>query len=186
MNSAKFEGVAEDEFVRWSLQDPDFAGDEGIIRRKWHSLSPRHAGALWAALSERGYKLKHALARNSADQYPFIDWVHTKSANTDKSGNSTSGKSSRIGHHLDRIKGLRAALHRDQREPVLFSYSCLYAEILFEQGNTSAKAFEVAQKLLEGECPDLIKAIGIDAVRRAIRRGFAHVEAKMKEANNAH
>jgi hypothetical protein len=76
MNSAKYEGVGEDDFVRWSLQDPDFAGDEAIIRRKWHSLTPRHAGALWAALSERGIRVRHTPARDIEDQHSWRYWGH--------------------------------------------------------------------------------------------------------------
>jgi hypothetical protein len=53
MNAAKFAGVDEDDFVAWSLQDEVYIGDEALIRRKWHSLTPQHSGALWAALAKR-------------------------------------------------------------------------------------------------------------------------------------
>jgi hypothetical protein len=97
---------------------------------------------------------------------------------------SRSGKSSPVGHHLDRIEGLRATLRRDQREPSAFWHARLYAEILHEQGTTSAKAFEVAQKLLESECRDLIREIGLAAVQRSIQRGFDKARAKFKESTN--
>jgi hypothetical protein len=179
MNSSKFEGTSEDDFVRWSLQDPDFAGDEAIIRRKWHSLSPSHGGALWAALAERGYKLKHCPAGDTKTQHSFIDRDLLQSASKGQPFQRPKG------HHLDRIEGLRASLRRDQREPSAFWHARLYGEILYERGTTSARAFEVAQTLLEDDCRELIKAIGLAAVRRSIQRGFHKAKEKFeKESEN--
>jgi hypothetical protein len=92
--------------------------------------------------------------------------------------NKSAGKP--VGHHLDRIKGLRTSLRRDQREPSAFWHARLYAEILFERGTTSAKAFEVAQTLLEDDCRELIREIGIAAVRRSIQRGFHKARVKFE------
>jgi hypothetical protein len=75
-------------------------------------------------------------------------------------------------------------LNRDQREPALFSWACLYFEIIFEQGLTSPRSIENTREALEAKVPKLIKAIGIDEVRRTIRRGFDHVSSKLKEETN--
>ena len=61
-NGCKFEGISEDDFVAWSLQDEMYRHDEGLIRRKWHSLSPTHGGALWAALAAHGIKVRRGVS----------------------------------------------------------------------------------------------------------------------------
>jgi hypothetical protein len=180
--ACKAAGIARDDWVDWCLGDPEYADRRDEIERVWEAAWGEHPGALYAALAARNIRFPSQHNRHSSQHITSLSRVQLKSASKGKSANSGSG---RVGHPLDRIKGLRAAVRRDQQEPVLFSYSCLYAEILFEQGTTSAKAFEVAQKLLEDDCRDLAKAIGIDAVRRCIRRAFAYVSAKLKETSSA-
>jgi hypothetical protein len=57
MQGAKFAGVSEDDFVRWSLGDEFYADHEEKIRRKWASLAPWHDGGFQAALAKYGIKL---------------------------------------------------------------------------------------------------------------------------------
>lgn len=71
-NGCKFEGVSEDDFVAWSLGDEMYRRDERLIRRKWHSLTPRHGGAFWAALSAHGIKVRRR-ATDTARSASFID-----------------------------------------------------------------------------------------------------------------
>jgi Bifunctional DNA primase/polymerase, N-terminal/Primase C terminal 2 (PriCT-2) len=177
LGASKAQGISGEDFAEWSMRDPEYADHREKIERIWNAARGEHGGALFAALAERGIKVAH-INPNS-----FVSRDHHKSA----SHPHPQSASPKFGHPLDRIEGLRQSLRRDQREPSVFWHSRLYAEILFEQRTTSPKAFEVAQSLLESDCRELIKAIGIDAVRRSILRGFdkASVAGKnLGEENN--
>jgi hypothetical protein len=58
LTAAQWLGIAENEFVAWSLGDPVYAADERAIRAVWRSAEPKHGGAFYKALAERGIKLK--------------------------------------------------------------------------------------------------------------------------------
>jgi hypothetical protein len=109
---AKAAGIAREDFVEWSIGDPEYADDAEIIRVKWNSIEPQHPGAFHKALSDHGIKLQRTIAR-----------VRTKPDNPPSARPQAK-------HLLGRVKGLRASLRRDQCEASLFSYACLYAEIL--------------------------------------------------------
>jgi Bifunctional DNA primase/polymerase, N-terminal/Primase C terminal 2 (PriCT-2) len=159
---AKAAGVGCDDFVEWSIGDPEYADHAEIIRVKWNSIEPRHAGAFFKALSQHGITL---LNNNTAGVRP-------------KTRHPSSSRP-QANHWLGRVKGLRASLRRDQCEGSLFSYACLYAEILYEEDRASPDALATAQTLLEGDCPKLIAEIGIAEVRRTIANAFRHVEEKV-------
>jgi hypothetical protein len=165
VSAVKSTGTTREDFIEWSTQDPRYAAHRKSIGRIWDSASGRHGGVFFKALSERGIKLspdtsaKHGLFPEVRDK-PAIPPAHRPQAS----------------HWLARVKGLRARLRRDQCEASLFSYACLYAEILYEEGKASADALATAQTLLEEDCPKLIREIGIDGVRRSIRRAFERIK----------
>jgi hypothetical protein len=68
-----------------------------------------------------------------------------------------------------RFSAWTSILHSDQTEHTLFTASCIVAEIHHECGKPTLK---FGQEALEASCRELIREIGIDAVRRSIRRGF--------------
>jgi hypothetical protein len=168
-------GIGVDDFVGWSTQDPDYAGDGEIIRTRWNSATVFHGGAFYAQSKASGIKLaphKPTSPHEPTGVLPGRVRLKTRQAPSPQSLRPHAS------HWLARVKGLRASLRRDQCEASLFSYACLYAEILYEEGKASADAFVTAQNLLEEDCPKLIREIGIDAVRRSIRRAFEHKEQK--------
>jgi hypothetical protein len=167
-NAAKFEGVSEDDWVTWSLGDEFHRPDEKLIRRKWWSLSPKHSGALWAALSEAGIKVRHnpsaghgTWSATVIDEQPYPA--------------SGEGKSQPTRNWRARVDSILRKLERIQTEPMLFWAGCRVAEVIAEVGKPKPA---VGQQLLEGVCPKLIAEIGIAEVRRSIANGFRRVEEK--------
>ena len=69
---AKFEGVSENDWVRWCLGDEWYRRDERLIRRKWHSLNPTHGLGLWAALHARGIKVTRAPSQGQQGRSPSL------------------------------------------------------------------------------------------------------------------
>jgi hypothetical protein len=179
--ACKAAGIARDDFVEWSMGDEEYADRRDEIERIWEAAWGEHPGALYAALAARNIRLP---SQRLPSQPPHLIVSGSPKTGSNLFGPETGGKLPGKGHHLDRIKGLRASLCRDQREKSAFWHARLYGEILYEQGTTSARAFEVAQTLLEGECPELIKAIGIAAVRRSIQRGFHKARVKFEGGRN--
>ena len=164
-NAAKWEGVSEDDWVTWSLGDEFYRRDERLIRRKWWSLTPTHGGALWAALSEAGIKVRHPSAGHGTRSATVIDEVPYPA----------SGISQPTRNWRARIDSILRVLERDQTERMLFSVACVVAEVIAEVGKPKPA---VGRQLLEGACPKLIKEIGIDEVRRTIANAYRHVEEK--------
>jgi hypothetical protein len=167
-NAAKFAGVHEDDFVQWSLQDEFYRGDEALIRRKWRSLTPKHSGALWAALSERGIKLKHPQGEDTRRRCSLIDEVPPISPEGPEARKTINWRG--------RFSTWTSILHSDQTERTLFTASCVVAEINAECGKPTLGR---GQEALEASCPKLIREIGIDEVRRTIANAYRHVEEKI-------
>jgi len=161
--------------VAWSLQDEVYVGDEALTRRKWHSLTPQHSGALWAALAKRGYKIKQSSEGDTTARRLFIDRVPPICPESPEAPNVIAPKTI---NWRSRFSTWTSILHSDQIEHTLFTASCVVAEIHHECGKPT---LEKGQEALEASYPKLIREIGIDAVRRTIRRGFERIERKMKE-----
>jgi hypothetical protein len=159
---AKAAGVACDDFVDWSTQDPEYADDAEIIRVKWNSIEPRHPGAFFKALKDAGIKLRHSNNNNAEHHVPA------------EGNHSGSVKPSRRDWRLH-LGDILRALERKQTEPMLFWSGCRVAEIFAEAGKPKV---EVARGLLEGACPKLIKEIGIPEVRRTIANALANISNK--------
>jgi hypothetical protein len=70
-------GLGIEEFVAWSVSDPDYAGDEADIRRRWNSLRIKPGGVrintLLKALSNAGHGAWIEQVRRSSPQYDFLD-----------------------------------------------------------------------------------------------------------------
>jgi hypothetical protein len=169
-NAAKWEGVSEDDWVTWSLGDEFYRRDERLIRRKWWSLTPKHSGALWAALSEAGIKVRHPSAGYGTRSATVIDEVPYPA--------SGEGKGQPTRDWRARVDSILRVLERDQTERTLFFVACIVAEVIAEVGKPKPA---VGRQLLEGACPKLIAEIGIAEVRRTIANAFAHVANKLKE-----
>jgi hypothetical protein len=149
---AKPAGIAGDDFVEWSIGDPEYADDAAIIRVKWSSIEPRHPGAFLRALKDAGIKLKRRIAEvPPGASGPTIDV-------------------------RDRTRGLAAWLKREPSEERLFRVGCVFAEIVHE-GRIKVG---VANDLLEGACQanGLWRTLGPDRCKLTIANGFRHVEEK--------
>jgi hypothetical protein len=167
-NACKFEGIAEDDWVEWSLGDPMYRADERVIRRKWKSLTPAHGGALWAALKAAGIKVD----RGSSAKPSLNDAVPL---------HPTSGAGLRHSFHEptrhlnNRLSSLYDWLNADLTEQGLFKVACIFAGIIAE----GLLEPSIAVKLLEANCWQLCKQMGADQFRVTIARAFRHVEEKI-------
>lgn len=73
------DGAGVDQFVAWSLSDPDYAGDEDVIRGRWSSLTIKPGGVtiatLLKALSDAGHGafIEEVLRTPAIDDFPADD-----------------------------------------------------------------------------------------------------------------
>ncbi len=163
MNAAKWLGIAEDDFVQWSLGDPVYAADERVIRRKWRSLSPAHGGALYAALSAAGIKIAGA-KRSLIDGHPLP-------ASSDAQGR----KRQPTRNWQSRVNTVCDALRRKQDPDCLFWAGCRIGEVMID---TKKPKPSIARALLEAACPRLRGEIGAEEIRRIITNAFDEVESE--------
>jgi Bifunctional DNA primase/polymerase, N-terminal/Primase C terminal 2 (PriCT-2) len=153
MIACKSVGIAEQDFVEWSVSDPDYAGHESVIRSKWHSITPGHGGALYAALAGHGITIQR------------------RARGKDRSGGvhiSAVG----VGNLQSRSRGLIDWLSRNATGDGLFSATCLLAELGLTQ--------DAATKLVDGNLPRLRRALGEAEFNRQIDNAFAHVANKLE------
>jgi hypothetical protein len=155
MSACQAVGIEREDFVAWSVGDPQYAGDAQLIRRKWRSLKPRHGGVLYAALAERGIKVSPVIVRDPLQERP------TPTRNW-----------------RSRLECTCNALEQNPTEPTLFWAACIFAEVMAECKRPTPS---VATKLLEqaAKACGLWKTLGSDGVRRTIANGLRHVEEKV-------
>jgi Bifunctional DNA primase/polymerase, N-terminal/Primase C terminal 2 (PriCT-2) len=170
-NACKFEGVSEDDFVAWSLQDEMYRRDEGLIRRKWHSLTPRHGGALWAALAAHSIKVRRGTSTVrrgmvTARSASFIDEVPHGA--TERAG--LSSRPPALPDLRDQSRNLIAWLNAAPSEDRLFRVACVFAE--------RGMVRDVALSVLKSNCAALRRALGPEEFARSIDNAFRHVEEK--------
>jgi hypothetical protein len=161
--ACKFAGIARDDFVAWCLRDPDYANDGEVIARKWDSFEqPKHGGALWAALSEAGIKVRHHKHHQGGAVLAEVP--------------STPSPTPRARDWRSRLDGILRTLRPTERS--LFTVACMVAELMAEIGKPKPS---VAMQLLEGVCRGngLWRELGPDEVRRTIANGLRHVEEKL-------
>jgi hypothetical protein len=158
----KAAGIDREDFVEWSTGDPDYADDADIIRVKWDSVEPKHAGAFFAALKAQGIKVHRAA--NRANRYLL--------AEVPASSPATRNRQSRI-------RVLLRNLERKGREDFLFWTSCVVAEMVAEGWPRPT----VGRRLLEEACKrnGLWHDLGPDGCSQTITNAFRHVEEKLLE-----
>jgi hypothetical protein len=162
----KFEGISLADFTAWCVSDPVYADDAEIIARKWHSVEPRHGGALWRELNRRKIRVRdsHSPAYdNSLAGVPMKEDIpprHQKTLNLSV-----------------RINRICAEIERRPTERVLFSYSCLVAEIVNECGLSASGMAELLRSTAQRT--PLWRSLGEDGVERTIANAFRHVEEKL-------
>jgi hypothetical protein len=162
MIGCKSEGGSENGFVRWSLGDPHYAGDERIIRRKWCSIEPGHGGALFKALAEHGIRL-----RPQSKAKPFLIGGAHISAKVPAKAEDRPKPPSNLHSRSD---GLIRWLAQNETGDGLFSAACLLAEL----GVTSSATV----KLINGNLPSLRRALGDAEFTRQIERAYTHIASK--------
>jgi hypothetical protein len=152
--ACKYVGIARDDFIEWSVSDPDYAGEREEIARQWQSVVPKHGGAFYAALKARGIRV----GRIETSEVPYL---RAHKPNPHKARD-----------WRNRFDGIRKWLCAHSTEPDLFSASCLVAEI--------APHTETVKDLLEQAVKEtaLWQLLGRDGVRKTIERGFDHIERK--------
>jgi hypothetical protein len=170
MTACCAEGIGVEDFVAWSIGDPVYRGDGPIIRRKWKSLKPKHGGALWAALSERGIKVKRAeRAAEKSSLFVGAPSGHRHPSRIDRP--------SQIDWRI-RFTGIIDWLRHHKTERDLFSASCLVAEIIARHHKPKPSfAVDFLEKAAKGN--GLLEQLGADEIRRTIVNGLHHVEQKI-------
>jgi hypothetical protein len=169
--ACKAVGISVEDFVRWSMQDPVYADQGDVIRRKWESVEGKHGGALGLALKEAGIRVRGRQRIPAHHAYTCAEVPISCGANPLRSRP----------RWLDprpikpRLDGIMRWLRRNASEADLFSAACLFAEIMAQPG--------VAMKLLEQGAEDngLKAKLGANGVRQTIERGFDHVRGKASE-----
>lgn len=158
MMGCKFAGISQQDFISWSVGDPVYAGDAEVIARKWASIAPKHAGALFAALKQAGIKLSH----------------HGERAAVPLKGPTRNPRrlSAAIQRSVECAQG-------NDREPSLFRAACSMAEVVGEKKLQQ----DVAAGLLESAARScgLWSELGPEGCRRTIMNGFRHIELKLQQ-----
>jgi hypothetical protein len=168
--ACKSEGISLADWIDWCLSDPVYANDADEIARQWHSVEPRHGGALWRELSRRKIKVGHSS--------PY---------RTHKSG-VTLTVDGRLPHQKTfispsrRINRILDLIEQQPSERVLFSYSCLVAEIVHECGLSAGVQVELLQS--RASLTPLWRSLGRDGVQRTIANAFRHVEERLLATPN--
>jgi hypothetical protein len=166
LTGCKFVGIAREDFVEWSTKDPRYADDGEIIRRKWDSVVLKHGGAFYAALKQRGIRVRSDRQQSVEDHGSrSLTLFATKPSNRDLHFQRPTIK--------PRIDGLLRRLHRLASEQELFNSSCWMAEMTTMPRRDALGLLEQAVKETE-----LWAQLGRDGVRKTIERGFQHIETK--------
>ena len=176
MSAAKFVGVAREDFIVWSIGDPDYAGDAEQIGRMWDRLRPRHGGTFFAVLKAAGIKVSrhHAHHRGTHNNIEVpLSATSASPTATPTATRNLQARSSAICATVERARG-------NAREPALFNAACTMAEIIAE-GRLKPS---IAQKLLVGAAQScgLWKELGAQAASRTIANGLRHVEEKLLQS----
>jgi Bifunctional DNA primase/polymerase, N-terminal/Primase C terminal 2 (PriCT-2) len=158
MTACRYEGIGCEDFVAWSTTDPHYYADGPIIRRKWKSLKPQHGGALYAALSQRGIKVRQGQKGSplfvgvSSRQWQGIDWRR------------------RYTRALDKFS-------RGSTENDLFTAACNVADIILECRKPNPS---LATDMLLAICKrnGLTALLGEKVCRAKIVKAFRYVEEK--------
>jgi hypothetical protein len=163
----KAAGIDCEDFVEWSIGDPDYADDADIIRVKWDSVEPKHAGAFFAALKAQGIKLhQHHHNRHTLAE------VHLSAQAAVSAPAAPSREKVRPPTNLhSRTRGLTNWLRSRQSEPNLFKIAVAFADEL-------CLSEAVTQHLLAVNFPELQKALGEKCFRRTIENAFANIQSK--------
>jgi hypothetical protein len=168
MTACQYEGIRCEDFVEWSISDPDYKDDGEEIRQRWASLKPGHGGALRAALKARGIEV----GTHAVEVPPTaVSRHHNKSVG-------------------DRLIGACVSFKRNPTERNLFSHACLIAEIVHQCGLVPRwyRTPKPYMDLLASAASQtsLWKSLGPEGCRRSIANAFGHVEAKLCEQSEHH
>jgi hypothetical protein len=161
MVGAKFVGISQREFLRWSATDPDYAVDARRNERMWEACDPQHGGGFYAALAVRGIRLGSS-GKGVGKHSPVFNRV------PDVAG---APAVSQAGPDLRRqSRRLIDWLNQQPTEDRLFYVGCVFAE--------RGMAQDVAFALLKSNCASLRKSLGADQFKRQITRAYAHIKSK--------
>jgi hypothetical protein len=174
MVACKYVGIAREEFIEWSVRDPDYADDGEEIARQWESVIPKHGGAFYAALKARGIKVRRTVERTIPVERTTIFEDHGGRPSS-ITGTKPSNRHLHFQHATikPRIDGLLARLKRMASEQELFNSACFMAEFTGMPPQDAIGLLEQAVKETA-----LWQQLGRDGVRKTIERGFQHIETK--------
>jgi Bifunctional DNA primase/polymerase, N-terminal len=168
MAACRAVGIGREDFIEWSIGDPRYAGDAGVIGRMWEGLAPKHGGALWAALAQAGIKVANHARAGRRNGHPLTAApAHTPTRNL-------KSRLISLQRTVERAEGTAKA-----RADTLFWAACRCAEIISEGKLKPSMA--MALLISAAKVNGLWREIGKSEVCRTISNGLRHVELKMLE-----
>jgi hypothetical protein len=173
LTACQFAGIPRREFVDWSLGDPHYAADRRDIERIWDSARPKHAGALWKALAERGIKVTQG--RDNARSASL--YLKGPPVSPDLKGPPVSPGAGPTLNLRRRASGLFGWLAGSPTEQRLFVVAATFAEMIAER----AISRQEANYRLKNACKTfgLWRMLGPDGCQLTITNAFRHVEEKI-------
>jgi hypothetical protein len=156
--ACKAAGITRDDFVEWSTRDPEYAGDGGVIGRKWDGAIARHPGALMAALKEAGIEVRRAGSQKRGEGSHFRPTVSVRK-------------------RTDRTCAILAAAVGFMRKEECWNSACVMAEMVGEGALSRCVADDLLRSALwvnglwredRGLC------------ERVIAKAYQHVTEKLK------
>jgi len=170
MMSCHAAGIEREAFVRWSISDPQYAGDGDVIARRWDSL--RAGGGVSAAFLLTAVRRAKAHSTRSTHSREALSV-----AVPSEEQHSPFPPTRNVLRRLDAIRRSVERTRGSAREPALFYAACSLAEIIAE-GKLKPSA---ASDLLKGYALGcgLWKDLGAEGCRATIANGFRHVEEKL-------
>jgi hypothetical protein len=159
MGACKAVGIDREDFVAWSIGDPDYRNEASHIRHEWGTLRAEHGGAFYKALSQRGIKV-----RKQNDEVRSVELKQTVPAVRPRAMPDPRWR--------NRFEGIRRWLRGHPTEADLFSAACLAAEI--------APSTAAVKKLLLEDCraSGLVALLSEDGCCETIEKAFEHISGR--------
>jgi hypothetical protein len=170
MTACCFEGISARDFVAWSTRDPVYATDGALIRKMWRKLNPQHGGALFAALAERGIKIRPE-GKGRRTEVGVINGV--------REGPPSPIRATRTINLIARCERTCSVLKKAvgaQRRQELWNSACVMAEMIGE----NRLVLKVAKQLLRNALQEnRLWQENRELCETIIGRAYRHVELKV-------
>jgi hypothetical protein len=159
----KYEGISLADFTKWCVSDPRYVDDADRIARQWHSVEPRHGGALWRELSKRKIKVgwDRSSSKSRLSGVPNLEPLPAFQPSRSPDA---------------RLNYIAKKIAENPTERALFSWACLAAEVIHESKRKPTQITQMLEGAVMGTA--LWETLRREGIRRTIVNAFRHVEEK--------